>query len=433
MIGIYKITNLDNGKMYIGQTTDIKHRWSEHISDLRHNKHRNSYLQNSWNLHGEDKFEFSILEICCEEELNEKEKYWIEELRTYIKYEDSNGYNLTLGGDGTQYIHYVLQFDLSGNYIQKWRNGIVASIELGIQASSIYGCINKRLKHAGKYIFCYEEDYTDKDSLSWYLDERKTAPVLQCDFDGNILNKWDGCAEATEYLGYSPITCLLGIGLTSHGYIYVYEDNYDKLTPDYLSYVKETYLKTRKKKVFQINNIGEIVQEYESINDAARAGFSERMVSECCNGLRNNTKGYIFCFEDDLSKLNKQACAELCKTDNSRIYRNVLQFDQDGNFIKKYDYLSDVVEDGFCSGNVSDCCRGLKCQYKGFIWKYGDIMPKKGSKPVAQYDKQKKLLNSFNSIKDAEKATGVNGCCISSNCNGKLKSTHGYIFEFIDD
>lgn len=99
-IGIYKITNLDNGKVYVGQTDDIERRWRQHVSDLNAGKHHNIYLQNSWNIHGQDRYEFSIIELCEKDELREKEIYWIDKLRAYRGFEDSNGYNGTLGGDG---------------------------------------------------------------------------------------------------------------------------------------------------------------------------------------------------------------------------------------------------------------------------------------------------------------------------------------------
>lgn len=32
MVGIYKIENKQNGKIYIGQSADIKKRWESHIA-----------------------------------------------------------------------------------------------------------------------------------------------------------------------------------------------------------------------------------------------------------------------------------------------------------------------------------------------------------------------------------------------------------------
>ena len=87
MIGIYKITNKENGKVYIGQATDINRRLSEH------KKKRSITIDDYINVLGIDKFTYEIVEECSKEELDEKEKY-------YINFYDSQkqGYNIQAGG-----------------------------------------------------------------------------------------------------------------------------------------------------------------------------------------------------------------------------------------------------------------------------------------------------------------------------------------------
>lgn len=97
LCGVYCIENKTNGKKYIGMSRDIRRRWYEHKSDLRNNNHINSYLQASWNLHGEDAFEFKILELCDLKDAGDKERYYIEKYNTTCC---DFGYNLTEGGEG---------------------------------------------------------------------------------------------------------------------------------------------------------------------------------------------------------------------------------------------------------------------------------------------------------------------------------------------
>jgi group I intron endonuclease len=62
-IGVYRIRNIVNGKVYIGSTTDsFSQRFSNHISQLNLGKHGNPHLLRSWKKYGADTFVFEILE-----------------------------------------------------------------------------------------------------------------------------------------------------------------------------------------------------------------------------------------------------------------------------------------------------------------------------------------------------------------------------------
>lgn len=90
--GIYQIKNIINNKIYIGSSVDIKNRWQKHISELRRGKHSNKHLLESYKTHGEQNFEFSILEEVKElDNLILKEQYYLD---FYKSYEKENGYNL---------------------------------------------------------------------------------------------------------------------------------------------------------------------------------------------------------------------------------------------------------------------------------------------------------------------------------------------------
>jgi group I intron endonuclease len=90
--GVYQIVNLINGKRYIGSSKNIKSRWKEHLDKLNKNKHYNIHLKNSWNKYGKENFKFEIIEECLENDLADKEQYWIDYYRSY---ERNYGYNLS--------------------------------------------------------------------------------------------------------------------------------------------------------------------------------------------------------------------------------------------------------------------------------------------------------------------------------------------------
>ena len=76
--GIYCITYIPTGEIYIGRSTDIANRWAEHtksafsLGSIAHSSlHTKMARDGIWN------FTFQILEKVDKEKLNEREKYWI--------------------------------------------------------------------------------------------------------------------------------------------------------------------------------------------------------------------------------------------------------------------------------------------------------------------------------------------------------------------
>lgn len=96
MIGIYKITNNINQKVYIGQSVNIEERIKQHFwkASNKNDISYNSALHLAIRKYGKENFSWSIVEECPIDMLDEKEKY-------YIKYYNSlspNGYNILTGG-----------------------------------------------------------------------------------------------------------------------------------------------------------------------------------------------------------------------------------------------------------------------------------------------------------------------------------------------
>lgn len=90
IIGIYKIVSLINNKVYVGSSIDIKNRWKVHIYSLNLRRNCSKYFANEWHKYGEENFKFSIIEECTEEELIDKEQYWVDHYQSTIRIK---GYN----------------------------------------------------------------------------------------------------------------------------------------------------------------------------------------------------------------------------------------------------------------------------------------------------------------------------------------------------
>ena len=89
---VYVHTNRENGKVYVGQTKDIKERFARGGSNYKNNK----YFYNAIKKYGWDGFDHKILAYNLnKDEANEMEKYYIK------KFDSTNpekGYNIALGG-----------------------------------------------------------------------------------------------------------------------------------------------------------------------------------------------------------------------------------------------------------------------------------------------------------------------------------------------
>jgi len=93
--GIYKITNLINWKMLIGQSINIYKRWACYRSQLKKGVYENPHLQRAWNQYGEGNFKFEIIFLCSPQDLNNEEVRFIE---LYKSNDSKIGYNLQSGG-----------------------------------------------------------------------------------------------------------------------------------------------------------------------------------------------------------------------------------------------------------------------------------------------------------------------------------------------
>lgn len=100
--GVYKIENIKNDKVYIGESFNIEERWKIHINDLNKGKHHSRKLQDDWNEYGKDYFKFDILKAIDVKSICEHTHYELQECVLLIE-EDryirsfnacENGYNM---------------------------------------------------------------------------------------------------------------------------------------------------------------------------------------------------------------------------------------------------------------------------------------------------------------------------------------------------
>ena len=92
---IYKVTNKQNGKFYIGRTCGtLTRRINQHIWYARH-KTADMPFVNALRKYGREGFDWEVLEECSREEAGDREVFYISQMNPL--------YNVTAGGDGGRY------------------------------------------------------------------------------------------------------------------------------------------------------------------------------------------------------------------------------------------------------------------------------------------------------------------------------------------
>jgi group I intron endonuclease len=88
--GIYTITNSLNGKVYVGSSANVEHRWRQHRCDLRLGRHKNPALQSAWRKYGSEAFIFQLVEVVeSATDLVGREQHFIDTIMAAV-----TGYNV---------------------------------------------------------------------------------------------------------------------------------------------------------------------------------------------------------------------------------------------------------------------------------------------------------------------------------------------------
>ncbi len=96
LMGVYRITNTQNGKIFIDAVSNIKNKWLTEQMMLDSNRHVNSALQQDWKAFGKDAFVYDVVEEVAVEadtdvkyEVKKLLKKWLDALQPY----GEKGYN----------------------------------------------------------------------------------------------------------------------------------------------------------------------------------------------------------------------------------------------------------------------------------------------------------------------------------------------------
>lgn len=79
--GVYSITCIPTGKVYVGSSYRVYVRWQAHRYKLRQGKSPCIILQHAWTCYGEAAFAFAVLEDCPRDILEMREQHYIDTLK----------------------------------------------------------------------------------------------------------------------------------------------------------------------------------------------------------------------------------------------------------------------------------------------------------------------------------------------------------------
>ena len=298
--GIYKITNLKNNLVYIGQTVNFGIRRRDHWSDKT-----NDDLHNDIQKLGREYFKFEIIEKCDVDQLDEREKYWIEYYDSY-----NMGYNNTEGGSGNKLnaknsqCMPVYAYNLDGTFAAEYYSIASAMRTLNMKSNNITRCIihNDNHHHSGGFMWrTYKTDQIPA------FEKNLGGKSIYC-YDLNtrlFVKEYKTVTEAgIELYGKrTPHICSAANGSrkSACGFLWSYE-KFERLPDDYqgakrsLQKVYAYDMKTR-----------EFVKEYPNAYQAEiQLNGNKNKISDVILGLRKSWKGFLWSYEKyDILPLNK--------------------------------------------------------------------------------------------------------------------------------
>ena len=117
-----------------------------------------------------------------------------------------------------------------------------------------------------------------------------------------------------------------------------------------------------------------------------------------------------------------------------KYYKPVEQYDLLGNFIKKWESISDANRElNINNGHISAVCKGKRNITGGFIWKYkGDKLKLEDHKntwhkPIKQFTKGGKFIKQYETLKIAGGKTGISSSTICNYLKGRYKNAGVYM------
>lgn len=293
MYCIYKVTNKADGKVYIGKTNNLPKRKNEHYNDTR-NLH---LFSRALHKYGKDNFTWEVLEHSLKtlEDANVRERYWIKKYRSYFKWKNSNGYNMTKGGDGGSCwnIKRVASYDKDGKLLAAFESVTEAAEFYGISGTTSISAVCDNAERMCKdMMFASYGDVPRLEIEPFYRESKRRVLIYQLDLNGNIVKRHPSITEACQagFRRSGILGCANGRYKQSDGFIWRYEKDLN----DSVGKPLEPINSLVGKYILQFTLDGQFVRKYNSCAEAARQNGvpNYKSIHKALTSETHNSSGY---------------------------------------------------------------------------------------------------------------------------------------------
>lgn len=277
MAFIYKITNKINQKSYIGETTTtLKKRWHDHIRESFSEGHGYNYhLHCAIRKYGLDNFTFEEIEQCSDEARFAREHYYIMFYNTL----EPNGYNLLASGTGSVKVPIEA-------ILESWNEGL-STVEIGKRLGLHRQTVATHLKANN----ISQEEIMKRQGER--TSQRCAMPVLQYTLEGDFIREWPSATSVSkEGFSQSMVSNVCRkTQITAHNYLWKYKEDPRPISQWVDAAKNKKDSGKPKKSIYQLDNNKNIINEYNSAAEAARAlGLSDK--SNICAAARKGHRAY---------------------------------------------------------------------------------------------------------------------------------------------
>lgn len=343
IIGIYKITSPSN-KIYIGQSINIKKRFSaynyydrEYEYYIKNNK--KSLILRSLQKYGTKLHKFEIIEECTEEELNEREIFYIEQYKSnYNKYPECNGLNLQEGGNNPPK-------------------------QYGAMPEFIKNKISNKLK----------ERHSKSNNYNY---KQNNKSISKYDIDGQLIIAYKSLIDLIKYEKMS-ITKFINLftefnkGFLKNGDYFQF-DNPNKFKYDYKKRKSqiEFYLKKKESRLKINEKVKHKIEKNKNNKKSEiKTPWTKEMRSDFFRKINTGRKHI-----NRKKPSDKTNIIEHLKKVHKSMEKPVLQYSKEGIFLEEFESLKDAAE--YCGGKyqgIYRVCVNKRPSAYGYIWKYKEL------------------------------------------------------------